>query len=292
MTLAAASTPPQASIKLAAGSQYLFMMQLCEIISIIVKQFVRIMQVHKNTVVSRMHENTGAEMDTAWFKQRMKACKVKQEDLANAIGRDRAVISRVINGTQKMQLTWAKPFAELLGVSEANILKHTGINIPDNDADNENVASLRLCGEVQAGAWQEAVEYSPDDQESYPIYVGDQPGTDKMFLLKARGDSMNMANAPEGTLLICMKLHDFLRYRDPKSGDRVIVHRTDDHGLVEATVKELEIRESGEHWLWPRSNNPEHQQPIKVPAISEWADGHAEVSIHAVVIGYLPPLSL
>lgn len=230
-------------------------------------------------------------MDTVWFKQRMKDLKVTQEDLAIAIGRDRSVISRVLSGNQRIQLEWTKPFADKLEVSEAAILQHAGIAFSDAGSA-EVVPNMVLVGDVQAGAWKEAVEYPLDDRVSYPVYTGEQPGTNKMFLLRVKGDSMNQSNAPDGTLLICMKFLDFLNYRDPKSGDKVIVHRSDNHGLIEATAKELEIRENGEHWLWPRSDNPEYQQPIKVPAPSQWLDPHAEIVVHAVVVGYLPPLNL
>ena len=40
-------------------------------------------------------------------------------------------------------------------------------------------------------------------------------------------------------------------------------------------------------WLWPRSNHPEHQQPIEVPAanVEEYdAEGGDEIEVTAIVV--------
>ena len=62
-------------------------------------------------------------------------------------------------------------------------------------------------------------------------------------------------------------------------GRRVVVVRTRDDGLYEATVKKL-VEQDGELWLVPESTNPSFR-PIK---LSEPEPGILETRIAAVVV--------
>ena len=69
-------------------------------------------------------------MDTAWIKQRLKTIGANQGALAAAIGRDRAVVSRILQGNQALRLDWAEAFANVLQVTVAELLRHAGLG-PD-----------------------------------------------------------------------------------------------------------------------------------------------------------------
>lgn len=66
-------------------------------------------------------------MDMAWFKQKQRQAGVTSFDLGVAIKRDRSVISRIINGTQKMTLEQARAFAELLQVPLTEMIDRGGL---------------------------------------------------------------------------------------------------------------------------------------------------------------------
>lgn len=66
-------------------------------------------------------------MDMAWFKQKQRQAGVTSFDLGMAINRDRSVISRIINGTQKMTLEQARAFAEVLQVPLTEMIERGGL---------------------------------------------------------------------------------------------------------------------------------------------------------------------
>lgn len=66
-------------------------------------------------------------MNTAWIKQKLKSTGATQDQLARAIGRDRAVVSRILQGKQHLRLDWAEAFAKVLQVSTTELLRHSGM---------------------------------------------------------------------------------------------------------------------------------------------------------------------
>ncbi len=68
-------------------------------------------------------------MDIAWFKQRMREKRVTQEALADAIGRHRSVVSKILTGRQSLELFQVEPFARLLEVPPQEILRRAGLDI-------------------------------------------------------------------------------------------------------------------------------------------------------------------
>lgn len=99
------------------------------------------------------------------------------------------------------------------------------------------------------------------------------------FGLQVRGRSMDL-HYPPGTVLICKELQHMSR--DVRSRDHVIAIRRLS-GEIEATAKELVIDQDGNPWLWPRSSDPKHQQPIAAHIDGAADDDTAE--IYAVVVG-------
>jgi SOS-response transcriptional repressor LexA len=125
---------------------------------------------------------------------------------------------------------------------------------------NANTIHIQVRGAVQAGYFTEAMEWPIDDWENISLPRPD--GHKSYFGLRVKGPSMNRIY-PEGTILVCVPMYD---YHDMlENGDHVIVQRWD-AGMVEATVKEMQRTPEGETWLWPRSDHPEYQSPIALPA--------------------------
>lgn len=65
-------------------------------------------------------------MDKGWFKSALRKSGKTSADLAEAIGRDRAVISRIMNGHQALSLEYAKLIAAALGVPLDELLRRSG----------------------------------------------------------------------------------------------------------------------------------------------------------------------
>lgn len=135
---------------------------------------------------------------------------------------------------------------------------------------------IPVKGEVQAGYWVEAQELLAEEQ--YIVHY-DLPEIYKgfpVFALKVRGQSINRI-LPDGSHAICIKLYDW--NEQPIDGDYVVVQQQNPQGLVEATIKRLRIDSDGVRWLWPASDSPEHQAPIRMNGTED------EVEIWAIVIG-------
>ncbi|MSP42275.1 MAG: UbiX family flavin prenyltransferase [Alphaproteobacteria bacterium] len=73
-------------------------------------------------------------MKTNWIKQKLKSMGVTQEQLAQAIGRDRAVVSRILQGRQPLRLDWAGAFARILQMSPEEFLRQSGAGSERTDA--------------------------------------------------------------------------------------------------------------------------------------------------------------
>lgn len=105
----------------------------------------------------------------------------------------------------------------------------------------------------------------------------------EQFGLEVRGPSMNNLY-PDGSVVVCVSLMEL--GTDPAPGDHVIVRRQSTEG-VEATIKEIQRDEAGAYWLWPRSSDPNFQQPWKLPHGDHF--GNEDLTIIALVIGsYIP----
>ena len=77
-------------------------------------------------------------MNTAWFKKQMNALGVRQEDIAIAIGRDRSLVSKLINNKTKFNVSYILVFSQLLNQPTDFIVEMIGgeDNIEPEDGDN------------------------------------------------------------------------------------------------------------------------------------------------------------
>lgn len=65
-------------------------------------------------------------MDTKWLLSRLEQRGKTIASLSRAVGRDRAAISRIVNGEQPFQLWMTPIIADELGVTETEVLSRTG----------------------------------------------------------------------------------------------------------------------------------------------------------------------
>ena len=180
-------------------------------------------------------------------------------------------------GRRGLRLKQAEDYAELLGnCSAAWLLTGEGRG-PGFDA---NVAPAKLSqttvvGAVQAGEWHEAADWP--DEDRYPVLtpLNGFHETD-LFALEVRGNSINEVY-PDGSIITCVTLPAL--GREPKDGELVICQRMDNFGLLEATCKRIRTAEDGVRWLWPESDDPEHQTPISMAS-----ESGEEVVLRGVVI--------
>ena len=66
-------------------------------------------------------------MDKQWFKDKMRVAGVTAARMADRIGRDQAVVSRILNGRQPMTNAQAEIFAEMLSLPLEEIITHAGL---------------------------------------------------------------------------------------------------------------------------------------------------------------------
>jgi len=72
---------------------------------------------------SRVHNG---DMDIEWFKNRKRELRVTDQAIADAIGRERSVANRVINGGVSFDLKYVDGLAVVLQVERAEILRRAG----------------------------------------------------------------------------------------------------------------------------------------------------------------------
>lgn len=191
------------------------------------------------------------------------------------------------------QEVWA-----LAGVSKGDIDRTDGDYAKRWDRVHQSVAEIAagadplgaplkptfVVGEVNAGAWLEAVEWPREDWE--PVYLPIDPAYSRMelYALRVKGPSVNK-KYPDGSIIVCAKFIEL--GEEPQHEDFVVVYRRNAVGLVEATVKQIMRGEF--HWqLWPRSDNPKFQEPLEIPETDD-VFGNDDIQIVARVVGsYIP----
>lgn len=145
------------------------------------------------------------------------------------------------------------------------------------------VKPINVIGDVQAGVFKTAVEWPKSAQFQVKVPVEAPFDRIDTFGLRVLGPSMDQV-FPSGTIIICAQIQDLGRLFEIQSGHYVVVKRrsaaTDE---LEASVKQFIRDEQGVAWLWPRSNHPEFQTPVRVEDLSS-SDDNDEVTVWALVV--------
>lgn len=111
-------------------------------------------------------------MDDKWFKLQQKRVGITADQIAARIGRDRSIVSRILNGRQPMSLEWAKAFSEALEVPLATVLEKAGTT----DAFTARQFSPGFS-ESDAAAW---IPQGAEDRQvpTMAAAMGARPGVD------------------------------------------------------------------------------------------------------------------
>ena len=211
--------------------------------------------------------------------ERIKAFRLelgmKQKPFAEFLGFDEDKQSTISKWEKGRQLPGSEHTARLAQMSGRPPIWFSGLDpVSVNDPESR---LFPMVGEIQAGSWKEAIELEPDDRElvALPSALAVPPYVMKAFVV--RGTSMDRIY-PDGSIVFIATLHQ--NRITPVHGDIVMVQRQDNHGLYEATLKELVVDEDGRRWLWPRSHDPEHQSPL---SIHDGRDPSTDVIILGIV---------
>lgn len=193
-----------------------------------------------------------------------------------ALDKTQAEFAAMIGTSQGRYSKWERDEDSPSGKYALRILELSGGGMSTRPLGVEApVRLVNVVGELQAGAWREAIEWAPDDQYSVPAYP--PPGREDCdvqgFIIG--GDSMNMYYPPGSLVFVEPTIPTG---KTPKPGQHVLVSRRNKDGLYEATLKEYVVNEDGSKWLWPRSHHPEHQAPIAYRD-----NGAEEVTITGIV---------
>lgn len=197
-----------------------------------------------------------------------KAKGFTQSTLAERLGVEQPTVQRWEAGKREPSLGQLFELARILDVEPGNLIGDTSA-APLGPR-------LFIKGIVAAGVWREALELPAEDWTTFTGRAGLIVEDEFRFGLRVEGDSMDEIY-PEGTILECVSVFGRVEI---VPGKRVIALRTDEQGMVEATVKEL-VESDGKFWLVPKSSNPAYQ-PWQLPEDNS-------IRIAAVVVASVRP---
>ena len=158
-----------------------------------------------------------APMDDKWFKAQQKKVGVTADVIADAAGKSRAAVSKILNGHQRMTLDWAQAFADALQVPLATVLEKAGVA---NPATAQQLAPGFAESDVAPFAFQEAATRRP---QAIADILGARPGVD---VWTVKGMAMSLGGLLAGDFIL-VDTHQAERAR---AGDVVVAQvygRTD-----------------------------------------------------------------
>ena len=131
------------------------------------------------------------------------------------------------------------------------------------------VGMVRVIGKVAANTWLsvEDMDFGYDDIDYVPS-IGSYP-IDWQFALVIDGNCLNKI-AQHGERLVCLNI--VAAGIGIEDGDLAVVERRRFGGqMVERTAKRVRLAADG-YELWPESNDPAHQEPIRLYRVPEDED--------------------
>lgn len=226
-------------------------------------------------------------MDVSWFKNRKKSLRITDADVSEALGVERSVANKVLNGRVAINPKRFDQMAALFQVSLDHMLFRLGISGQNPLAYNERCIKsspeIMVWGKVATGVWMEENPVDPDKPfpktVPYDQMAGDF-GSEHLFAVEPEGESMNLTFML-GTILICRRVA--FGVGTVESGDYVIVARKN-HGLYEMTCKRIELDENEDFLLFSESSNPKYAEPIKIPKSTDFEFFDGDVTVVGVVI--------
>lgn len=145
--------------------------------------------------------------------------------------------------------------------------------------ENRNVRLATVVGTAAAGIW-----FSPDAPqiEPQPVpYVPCRYPDLEQTAYKITGSSMDKRKIEDGDFVIVVPYWE--ARIAPVAGDIAIIERSRDGGLLETTIKEIEITREAIR-LIPRSSDPDFQEVVSIPR-SLRPELYEDVRIVGLVVG-------
>lgn len=132
---------------------------------------------------------------------------------------------------------------------------------PDLTELSEQPQQVNVIGKVAANTWLdvENMDFSHEDIMQVPSASGFPPSL--QYALVVSGNCLNKI-ARNGDILVCL---DLIKANvEFAADDLVIVERSRFEGqMIERTAKRVRVTSTGFE-LWPESNDPAHQEPIRL----------------------------
>lgn len=176
------------------------------------------------------------------------------------------------SGQNQIHADVAATYAHILEVQPEFILFGAKMFV---SAENTEVRMVPVLGNVQAGAWHEIPD-EPTVKEYIPFIDPQYRRASNIYALDVRGPSMNLEYPDPSRIVVVDAVEAGVR-----EGDHVVVRRRKG-SFVETTLKEVVIGTGGRVELWPRSTDPNFQEPFIIERARDADDGP---EIIAVVIG-------
>lgn len=214
---------------------------------------------------------------------RLRALRIKKgydtaSDAARAFGWNENTYKSHENGERGIKLAVARKYAAAYSTTPAYIL--TGEGEPSL-RKIETVNGVPLKGVVAAGKFRDSdLQAGEEDEIIIPAVARKGIDVSRQYAVRVDGPSVNL-RIPDGMYAICVSLDAYPG--GAPLGSLVHVIREQD-GQFEHTIKEIRYTSDG-LVLMPVSDDPEHQEPVKVEG-----DEHITVRISGVVIGAYRPL--
>lgn len=182
-----------------------------------------------------------------------------QAQFAEYLGMGDSGQSTISKWERQKQIPGTEHAAKLADKSGQSPLYWIGLEPVEIRPISPSMKMVPLVGEIQAGNWRESIADAEPMMVPLPPTMVASRYNVKAFLV--RGNSMDRIY-PDGSYVFIAGLFD--NPIEPVSGNIVLVQRRNQKGWYEATLKEMVVDPNGKKWLWPRSNDPEHQSPIQV----------------------------
>lgn len=151
-------------------------------------------------------------MDDKWFKAQQKKAGITADAIADVLGRDRSVVSKILSGKQRMTLEWAQAFAKALQVDVATILEKAGV------ADKPTVQAVTPgFADSDVAPWVPGPEPAGSREVTTIAQAlgGNRPGID---VWRVKGQAMALAGMVTGDFML-VDTHQSERV---KPGDLVV----------------------------------------------------------------------
>ena len=179
------------------------------------------------------------------------------------------------SGRNGFGISDAKRYAHAFGVTTAWLQTGEG-DAPEGRSPSSGltlstapIGMIRVSGKVAANSWLsvEDMDFGYDDIDYVPSIGGYPP--EWQFALVVEGNCLNKI-AQHGERLVC--LNTIAAGVELEPGDLAIVERKRFDGqMVERTAKRVRQAADG-YELWPESNDPAHQEPIRLYRVPDDED--------------------